>query len=57
MTSALLSDFDRLSPIQRALVDHWIIDDPDRPSTSTLDDDLVSDVKIERREGYAYDRD
>lgn len=32
MTTALLSNFDRLSPSQRAKVDHWIIDDPNRLS-------------------------
>lgn len=38
MISALLSEFDRLTPAQRALVDHWIIDDPDRLPPSSLEE-------------------
>lgn len=55
MTCAYLSDFGRLTPIQRASVDHWIIDDPDNPSTrepqpSTAD--ISYDIDHERREGW-----
>lgn len=43
MITALLSDFDRLTNAQRATVDHWIIDDPDRPPPSTSTEDWLWD--------------
>lgn len=36
MIIALLSDFDRLTPAQRATVDHWIIDDDERAPPPTI---------------------
>lgn len=53
MISALLSDFDRLTPNQRATVEHWIIDDPDRLEAPLCPYDF--DVETERQEGWAYD--
>ncbi len=47
MTTALLSDFDRLTPAQRALVTHWIIDDPDRLPKPSAQDDFVWDHENE----------
>jgi hypothetical protein len=47
MISALLSDFDRLTPSQRATVTHWIIDDPDQLPKPSLQDDLVWDKENE----------
>lgn len=57
MTHAYLSDFDRLTPAQRASVEHWIIDDPDRPDVKTYDlgpstADIAYDINLERREGW-----
>lgn len=53
MTSALLSDFDRLTPTQRATVEHWIIDDLDRLEVPLCPYDF--DILTERREGWTYD--
>lgn len=57
MTTAYLSDFDRLSPSQRSTVTHWIIDDPDRPDLKTYSPepstaDIAYDIDTERREGW-----
>lgn len=57
MIRAYLSDFDRLSPSQRTLVTHWIIDDPDRPDLKTYSlgpstADIAWDIDLERREGW-----
>lgn len=57
MTRAYLSDFDRLTPSQRATVTHWIIDDPDRPEDKTYSlrsstADITWDIDLERREGW-----
>lgn len=53
---AYLSDFDRLTPSQRATVTHWIIDDPDRPGLKTYSQpstaDIAWDIDLERREGW-----
>lgn len=59
MISALLSDFDNLTPAQRSTVDHWIIDDPDRvgPQGRRHADTakgLDPDIDLERREGWGY---
>lgn len=60
MTTAYLSDFPRLTPSQRASVDHWIIDDPDRPDLKTYSQsstaDITHDIDLERREGWGYER-
>lgn len=55
MAKAYLSELDRLSPAQRSMVTHWIIDDPDLPSArepqpSTAD--IAWDISLERREGW-----
>lgn len=57
MNHAYLSDYDRLSPSQRATIDHWIIDDPDRPDLKTYSlfpstADIAWDIDLERREGW-----
>lgn len=57
MTHAYLSDFPRLSPSQRDTIDHWIIDDPDRPDLKTYSlrlstADIAWDIDLERREGW-----
>lgn len=57
MTHAYLSDFDHLTPSQRATVTHWIIDDPDHPEDKTYSlgpstADLTHDIDLERREGW-----
>jgi hypothetical protein len=57
MTRAYLSDFDHLTPAQRATVTHWIIDDPDRGgektySTQPSTADIAWDINRERREGW-----
>lgn len=57
MAKAYLSDFDRLSPSQRATVTHWIIDDPDRPEDKTYSPgpstaDITWDINLEQREGW-----
>lgn len=57
MTHAYLSDFDLLTPSQRNSVDHWIIDDPDRPDLKTYSlqpstADIAWDIDLERREGW-----
>lgn len=56
MITAYLSDFPRLTPSQRTSVDHWIIDDPDRPDLKTYSSnpstaDITWDIDLERREG------
>lgn len=57
MIHAYLSDFDRLTLSQRAIVTHWIIDDPDRPDLKTYSlgpstADIAWDIDLERREGW-----
>lgn len=57
MPVAYLSDFDRLTPSQRATVTHWIIDDPDRPDLKTYSlgpstSDITWDINLEQREGW-----
>lgn len=57
MTRAYLSDFDLLSPSQRATVTRWIIDDPDRPEDKTYSlgpstSDITWDINLEQREGW-----
>lgn len=43
MISAYLSEFDKLTPEQRATVDHWIIDDPDQLPLLNIDEQYVQD--------------
>lgn len=57
MTHAYLSDFSRLTQAQLSSIDHWIIDDPDRPDLKTYDHnpstaDISHDIDLERREGW-----
>lgn len=49
MTTALLSIFDSLTPSQRLLITHWIIDDPDQLPKPSLQDDLVWDKENEEQ--------
>lgn len=56
-THAYLSDFPNLTPSQLATIDHWIIDDPDRPDLKTYSlgpstADIAYDIDLERREGW-----
>ena len=49
MISALLSDFDKLTPEQRATVDHWIIDDPDKLPPPSDEEQYIKDILNEEQ--------